>query len=483
VYLPCFNPDTATYYKPVENLLRGIYPSFGTTTPVYPALLSFFTLVANDNFYILLFNSLLTLLASTLLIVKARQLISGALFMPLACVLILFFNSGSLLLEETTIGPTSLFCSLTIFIFITIQSIIGSSLTIKNSLFLSFLIFVALQARPQGAFLLFFILACGVVFLLKKQYHPLLFLFAFNLMLFSGISLYNKATGSGFSALPSKLYLFTKIGNNIHNLKKPPGLPQEIAVVVDSVNASFSNDHDDIIKNSWNYNRLNSQFTISNFDKTWAFYSLIQTNEPGMKMLAQSSSGNYALRAKHSYFVFLKYFDIYTEKHFFFNDYFTNRSSVFCTTKELTMFSSPAFSALCLKDFSMFTDTSVYQAKKDSYCVDLNDKRAALFKNPLFKFSSFIDTVSYYLLNNIVWPILFFLSLFFFVYFFFNSGKSRRIALLPAIISPLLIFGNIAVFMASIVPNSRYTLATAVFLYLFVFELISLYLKLREQKS
>jgi hypothetical protein len=37
--------------------------------------------------------------------------------------------------------------------------------------------------------------------------------------------------------------------------------------------------------------------------------------------------------------------------------------------------------------------------------------------------------------------------------------------------------------MASIVPNSRYTLATAVFLYLFVFELISLYLKLREQKS
>ena len=480
-YLPCFNPDTATYYRPVQNLLQGIYPSFGMATPVYPAVLGFFTLFLNNNFFILLFNSLLTLLASSALIISARQLVSGKLYIVLVCVLILFFNSGSVLLEETTIGPASMFSSIVVFIFITIHSILRNSATLKNTLFLSFLVFVAVLTRPQGVFLLFFICAVCVAFLILKRYKHLVLIVGFNIMLYAGFSLYNKATGSGLTPLPSNLYLHSKIGKNIHTLKKPQGLPADIAHIVDSVNSTFSKDHDNIIQNSWNYSKLKQQFTIANYDKAWAFYGLIQTNPKGVKMLTDASSGNYKLKAKYMYFVFFSYFDIYTEEHLFYDHYFNNRYSVFCETKELKMYQSPKQASFCLKDFSVFTDTSVSEQMRDNYCSELNTKRTAVFKNPLFKLCSYIDNVSYHLINNIVWPVLFFLCLLFGVYLFFKTAPDKRSTLITATISPLIIFGNIAVFMASIMPNSRYTLATAVFLYLFVFELISLYLTKRKE--
>lgn len=480
-YLPCFNPDTATYYRPIQNLLQGIYPSFGMATPVYPAVLGFFTLSLNSNFFILLFNSFLTLLASSLLIVKARQLVQGKLFIPLACVLILFFSSGTVLLEETTVGPASMFSSIIVFFFITLQSIVRSSLTLKNALFLSFLIFIAILTRPQGLFLLFFVGAVCAAFLIRKKYFPLLLVIGFNIGLYTSISMYNKITGNGLTPLPNRLYLLSETGKNIHTLKKPQGLPADIAHMVDSVNSTFSKDHDNIIQNSWNYSDLKEQFTIANFDKAWAFYGIMQTNPDGIKMLIKASSGGFNLKAKYMYFVFFSYFDIYTLKNTFFDNYFNYRYTVFCETKELTMFRSPDKAKLCLKDFSVFTDSSIPEDKRDGYCAELNDKRTALYKNPLFKICSFIDNVSYYLLNNIVWPVLFFLCLLFGVYLFFKTAPDKRSTLITATISPLIIFGNIAVFMASIMPNSRYTLATAVFLYLFVFELISLYLTKRKQ--
>lgn len=249
--------DSPYYYMNVDQIDKGMWPSFTIRTPGYPIFLKFVFLFFNKNISLIAIQNILSLLTSLFFIYVIHNVYSKRFkFLPLLASIGMgaFISSSIHLISDTSYMTESLYVNFLVLFFALFILAVHSKTKITWIL-CSICMAAVILIRPSALFfiLVFFIIIFFLFINSYKKKAVFIFAIPFIVILFL-MSLYNYITIGSFSVstfTENALISFTSTFLEKSQMY-PPGVNEAIEKCQNRIKPA----HKDIIENSWNYEKL-----------------------------------------------------------------------------------------------------------------------------------------------------------------------------------------------------------------------------------
>ncbi len=302
-----FDKDTTHYYTLVDQMDKGMCPSFIVRTPGYPLFMKFVFLFFNKNISLIAVQNILSLLTCLFFVYVIHRVYGHRRRLKFLSLLSsigmgAFISSSVHLNSDTSILTESLYVS---FLVLSIALFILAihSETKKTWIFCAISLAFVILIRPSAMFLIF--IAVFILFFLIFNSYKKIIVFVF-IISFAGIlflmCLYNYITIGSFTVSTFTEHALISITSTF--LEQNPTYPSEINQIIKKCRERIHPARKNIIKNSWNYKKLfrvmkkyynrNRRFLFSRLKslETGDSYNLYMKWRPILKKIALNAIKN-----------------------------------------------------------------------------------------------------------------------------------------------------------------------------------------------